>query len=110
MCGSTIGRFVRSGRQAAARERPSAVAVLPLALRSAAAGLVATAARVGGGVVADDLRRCRTLGQQLAHRAHRAIDVVEEGEISLAEVVQPGLAGGGLRKAVLGAAAVAGEA
>ena len=58
----------------------------------------------------DQLRRGSALREQLAHIPHRLVDVMEEGQVSVAKVVEPGLTVGGPDEAVLGAAAVAGEA
>src|SRR5580765_8493908 len=78
-------------------QRAGPVAVLPLAVRAAGAGVVAAALRVLRGVELDDLGRRTALGEQAAHEAG-------------AQVVEPGVAVGGGDEAVLRAAAVAGEA
>ena len=47
---------------------------------------------------------------KLGHGLHRRCDVIEEGAVALAQVVQAGVAGGGGEEARLGATAVADEA
>ena len=97
-------------RPRARRQRPVAVAGLELAAAAARAGLVAAPRGVLHGVDAHDLGRRPVRAQERLHVAHGSGDVPEEGLVAGAQVVQPGLAVGVVVEAVLGAAAVAGEA
>ena len=64
-------------------------------------------ARRSASTISEGARSC---GEQVGHRSHRLLDVVEEELEGRAQVVEAGLAVGGGDEAVLRAAAVAGEA
>jgi len=86
------------------------VAVLPFASAAAGAGLVATTSCVADGVCVHDLG-WRSVGrEQVGHRPHRFLYVMEEELERRAEVVQARLAVGSSGKAILRAASMAGEA
>src|SRR5271165_1964891 len=92
------------------RDGARAVAVLPLAVTAAGAGLVAAATGVLPGVDIHELRGRAADCEQLGHGAHRLLHVVEEELVAGAQVVLAALTVWRGGEAVLRAAAVAREA
>ena len=86
------------------------MAALPLTAAVAGAGVVPAAGRVLGRVLSHDLGRRSPTPQQITHRSHRPVDVVEERLEAWTQVVQAGFPVRRRDEAVLRATAVAGEA
>src|SRR5690606_38605790 len=87
-----------------------AVAAGPLAATPTRTRRVVRPAGVGGRVLAHDQRGGPPLAQQSGHGPHRTVDVVEERLEAGAQVVEARFTVRSGVEAVLGAAAVAGEA
>ncbi len=85
------------------------VADLPFPPRPTRAGLVASSAAVLGDIPRHQFRRGATGFQQRCHVRHGRGDVVEEGLVATAQVVEPTLAVRGAGETVLRATAVTGE-
>ena len=87
-----------------------AMAGQPASVAAAGAGPSRIARGIIGGIPAHDAGRGLPGPKHAAHGAHGRVDVAEEGLVARAEVVQARLTVGRVGQAVLGAAAVAGEA